>query len=355
MDVGGAVEVGHHQFVVGAVDADFTQTRDEGQGLLASGPGFVLVRTGVATGPVRVRVQTLDAAPASEPDPRWEVVEEAPLTSRKPMVVTSEDGNPAEWLDPLPAGQWRVRAHARGRDILWDQDVAEPPEAEEHLLQLWPTGPGRARQVLLRKTDQAWSPRPPVPVPDWRRTYVYGPDGAVLWVDTESPQAEQFRERRYGTWGGGGPIEGFARPSHASVLAGLDRELVERLAAADPQHQRNLARWAIRKIAEKAGFGRVGWAREALDALDAGLPLPPRLDSGAKAMKTLHDDPAVVFTLSEGLPGSGGDGVQEHFVTALFSYYRNAPLDAAAEALYKAASVHGVRHGELLAEAHHVL
>ncbi|MGY2062306.1 hypothetical protein ACW9HQ_46135 [Nocardia gipuzkoensis] len=56
------VQVDHHQFTLGAADADTLDTRVEGV-VVWAGPGFVTVLTGIAYGPATVTVEVAAEAP----------------------------------------------------------------------------------------------------------------------------------------------------------------------------------------------------------------------------------------------------------------------------------------------------
>lgn len=99
------------------------------------------VATGTPSGDVRVTVEVCGEDP--EPDlASWEWVVELCLHSTTGRLVLMVEGaspdRPAR-LHGVRPGHYRVRAHARGRDVGFAAPALEEGEepAEEHLIQLW--------------------------------------------------------------------------------------------------------------------------------------------------------------------------------------------------------------------------
>ena len=114
LQTSGIVEVDHDQFVVSNDDTDTLDVHAKGA-LIEVGHGFLATYTGVSYGPTRVTVQVWQAEPNAEYD-NWEVVEESVITASAAVDVRSLDGRPSQGVGQIPAGVYRVRAHARGRD-----------------------------------------------------------------------------------------------------------------------------------------------------------------------------------------------------------------------------------------------
>lgn len=128
--------------------------------------------TGIASGDVTVTTETRQDAPATVDLDGWEEVIDhslpAPLGAVR--ILTLEDG-PADLpsLTPYGPGPYRLRVHARGRDIAYDGVTFEPVE-DYHLI-TWPAP--RTPDHIHRQTDQAgasWrlavqrsAARPPTP------------------------------------------------------------------------------------------------------------------------------------------------------------------------------------------------
>ncbi|WP_315098075.1 hypothetical protein [uncultured Cellulomonas sp.] len=112
------------------------------------------VGTGIATGVVRVTCIALETAPEAV-DAAWEDVAELSLrtTEDAPLSAAggwaSGDGIP-DRLDAHGAGTYRVRVHARGRDVAYD-GVAEVP-VEDYLVLAWPAP--AAPPATLRATSE---------------------------------------------------------------------------------------------------------------------------------------------------------------------------------------------------------
>jgi hypothetical protein len=95
-----------------------------------------LVVTGIAMGPIRLRVEWLSARPSGV-DESWEDVHESslPLPAGR-VVLTSPTTDSRVELGELDAGtRFRFRIHARGRNDHYDHAVTEP--SEEYLILAW--------------------------------------------------------------------------------------------------------------------------------------------------------------------------------------------------------------------------
>ncbi|WP_456787794.1 hypothetical protein [Cellulomonas sp. P5_C5] len=113
------------------------------------------VLSGIASGPVLVECQALLEPPAQVPD-EWEDVAEVSLVVGPfPLVVLgwADDPEP-DRLDAAGPGTYRVRAHAIGRDTLWDVAVDEP--VERFLVQAWPA-PHEPPRTLRATSERAKS------------------------------------------------------------------------------------------------------------------------------------------------------------------------------------------------------
>ncbi|MGF0319826.1 DUF6461 domain-containing protein [Nocardia fluminea] len=119
----GAVQALDHCFAL--TESDFPATADFGaNGLVATVPGGIAVRTGTADTTVSVRVHVLEDAPAEVDLTGWdEVVEVAWTASRGLASILGAPPSPGhggygslpEQTPPWP-GTYRVRVHATGRD-----------------------------------------------------------------------------------------------------------------------------------------------------------------------------------------------------------------------------------------------
>lgn len=110
---------------------------DQTVGFVATAAGSVRVTTGLAGGPVDVRVQVADSPPAA-PDGWAESAEMSVPFGIEPFfrLHATADQISDEQLVPKPAGRAvRLRVLANGRTANWDRN--EPVEPEEYLIQLW--------------------------------------------------------------------------------------------------------------------------------------------------------------------------------------------------------------------------
>ncbi|GGV43470.1 hypothetical protein GCM10010182_80150 [Actinomadura cremea] len=112
--------------------------------LIAVTQGYAAIRTGIAMGNVRLKVEVRDQEPASMDLANWEEVVEISFdaTVGQVRVESVDDATPAPAfpvLTPHGPGHYRIRVHARGRHIAFDKAVSEP--VEDYLLQIWPAAP----------------------------------------------------------------------------------------------------------------------------------------------------------------------------------------------------------------------
>jgi hypothetical protein len=102
--------------------------------------GGVSVLCGISGGPVRVRAEEWATAPPAEMA-GWDDVAEVEFDAPAGKVRVTP-----LFLDPVPEigfltsgpGTYRVRVHARGRDLARNRYVDSP--TEEYLIQVWPAG-----------------------------------------------------------------------------------------------------------------------------------------------------------------------------------------------------------------------
>ncbi|WP_455902121.1 hypothetical protein [Rhodococcus gordoniae] len=250
MQSDGVVQVDHHQFSFGDSTVDTLDPLAHGT-LIDVGDGAVSFYTGIAYGPVRVGVEPLDQSPTDAPQGDWEVVEETTLSATQALVVFAADGTVCPTVDPVPAGTYRSRqvpircGHTLvGRDTHFGLDVDEI--VEDYLICLWPTSTRTtdAQVRTLRKTDTAWLLQPQVDRPEPSREYVYIRDesGEVITVAPRSRAALAVRSVLH-TFGGKLLTPALEAIYAARHVAGLDRDLVDRVEVLDDARQRAFPRW----------------------------------------------------------------------------------------------------------------
>lgn len=350
----GTVAVDHHQFVMGVRDVDYLESIWHGT-LLDAGPGFISFYTGIGYGPAHITVDLLEHAPA-EPDPAaWEVIEETTLVAKSEIVVSATDGTVAD-LPPVPAGQYRVRGSARGRDSHYGQEADHP--VEDYLVELWPATSADTTVQTIHKTDTAWSPHTQVDESNLSSAYVFSRDtsGTVVKVAPQSPEAQAVRTQLKNF--GGKPLTPALEAIFTSqYVAGLDRGLIDRVEAAAPQQQLAFARWCIRRAWERAGIAHIDWLSAVLDDLDAGNPANQDFLASHDARIRLDEDSRITRTIGSGLPAKR-EVIQQY--EALRAYERSmypnlTSLESAIEAFWHAAKVYGMDYPDLTAAAHREL
>jgi len=110
-------------------------------------PGFLLLTTGLHTGPVRMRAELVNEEPPL--DPTWEDVVEVSFQTAGPGVGLFEWGGGAVFPLDVPAGSYRVRYSARRMDLanLVDSQSRDARPIDSYLLTFWP-GPPAPDRIL---------------------------------------------------------------------------------------------------------------------------------------------------------------------------------------------------------------
>lgn len=342
----GTVQVDHHQFLLTTTDADPTDVTAEGA-LIWTGPGFVAVLTGIAYGPATV---VLDISATNVELSAWEAVEETVIDAATDLRLMTLGGDVIAEFAPTPAGRYRVRVHARGRDAQWDLDVTEP--TEHYLLQVSPTMDPTGGIEQLRKTDTAYDPpAKQVPEIDYEHVYVTGPDGDMIKVGRDSPEALAAYALR-DKWGGRPPSGRIAADQGTyhtvSTVADLDRDLIDQIDALTPEQQRALARWCAHRAFERAGLTEFADFRTALHAMDNGTTPPPDFANASLLHHRLATDPNIPLTVIPGF-AARSESIPQH--TAITSYFYAVdhpdPLNAVFEAVRFTAYTYGQHYPEL--------
>ncbi|MGA4541343.1 hypothetical protein ACPA54_15280 [Uniformispora flossi] len=318
----------------------------------AAEPGHLQLITGMHTGHVRLTIEIHDTAPAL--DDHWEDIVEVSFAPETATVSVNQwgGGTPCEFA--LAAAPHRVRYCATGMDAGNDMNVllSGEPHVDSYLLQFWPAAE-EPDQVLKLTSKQAayWHSharsQPPPPTPEERAE-------AARRAAEEERQRQREAARRYEltVWGGREPSDRLRNiRGNVHGLRVLDVHLVHALDAAGPAVQRRIARWAARRAFEAAGLAQVDWIAPALDALDAGEPLPEPFGDGRRAFDRVYGDPGVPRTTVV-IPALAPREISRQAVAlpALTGAAEPDPLQAAVDALYAAASSFGSDGRGFLAE-----
>ena len=168
-DMGTATVVDHRLVLAGSETPGAVDV--SGNGLVVPVPGGAVVHTGVAGGPVSVRLRVLDSPPESAETTGWdEVVEVSWTATLGGAAIVTEAWRPGLTLRTPPwPGEYRLRVHASGRDDSPDGDAPE-----DYLLLVWeaPATP----EIVHKRTDRVGrrlrgepdTPAPPRPEADYR-------------------------------------------------------------------------------------------------------------------------------------------------------------------------------------------
>jgi hypothetical protein len=166
----GSLWVSYHQFwLIGRAGLPSAQVSSDASALIDLYPDGAMVRTGIAYGLVSVTAERLDEAPAGLNLSRaWEDVVEFSLghDTKPPVSIAALEGGepdalPTLTVDAGSAGV-RVRVHALGRDLHYDEVVVDNP-VEYYLIQSWPADPHDAavlRSSGVRAGSGLWTAHP---------------------------------------------------------------------------------------------------------------------------------------------------------------------------------------------------
>ncbi|ROO52867.1 hypothetical protein EDC02_7814 [Micromonospora sp. Llam0] len=177
------VYVTDHSFGVFDTDEMPIEAVDWTTGLLGPLAAGAMIYTGVDRGPVHVSVDVRTEPPDEVVTDGWDDIVEATVNAPHGQLrVHSLEYGPTDRPPPLPIlspagpGSYRIRVHARDRDLHYDLACTEP--TERYLLTVWPAPP--LPPLVIRATDRcgygmrlSWLHRPtdastlgPPPGPD---------------------------------------------------------------------------------------------------------------------------------------------------------------------------------------------
>ncbi|MFD3459302.1 hypothetical protein ACFWVM_06305 [Nocardia fluminea] len=298
----GTVQANDHQFLLSGRDTDTTDVGAEGN-LIWAGPGFITVLTGIAFGPVALAIDNSTTEPAIDD---WDTVEETVIDTDTDLLVLTVDGEVATGYTPIPAGRYRVRAYARGRDADFDTTTTTP--TEHYLLHITSATVADTSIASLREAPSSRQfPPKRLPEVDYQHFYAPGPDGSLAKFTIDSPEAKAVFALR-DQWGGRPPTgriaENLQYSSPASIIADLDRDLVDEIDALSEDRLRALARWCARRAFEHAGLTEFADFRAALDAAEHNTTPPADFLNESLTLHRLHTDPAIALTIEPGIAGA---------------------------------------------------
>lgn len=148
------VRVEEHQYHVGTADP-LTEAPEPDQsrnGLLVPGDGVITVWTGTDMGPVNVEALFLDGVPAEVEDQWSEVVEADLVCGGGVSVMSFGYARPKIDITEI-GGRFRIRVHARGRDLANGAGYVLREPLESHLVMLWPHTTALQGVAVLRSQD----------------------------------------------------------------------------------------------------------------------------------------------------------------------------------------------------------
>ncbi len=317
----------------------------------AAMPGALFLMTGLHTGTIDgFTVELHDSEPPV--GTAWEEVVDVSFRPASPKVSLVQWAGEASWSLDLEAIDYRVRYSASGMDAAQAADVRMPdePAIDRYLLQFWPAPPAADR--VLKQTGEI----------------------AAYWhnfardLPSAAEQAERKRQQRLAKerareeerallrqqvetrdWGGRLPTDRLREVGgNARALAAIDRDLVDAIAAADPDLQRAVALTAVHLAYAGAGLTGVHWIAAALAALDLGDDLPAPFDGDVNGVwNRVVADSDVPRTI---IPGTDNYSRQAFALSAIFQAAQADPLRAALDAVHTAMYSYGTDRGEVLDE-----
>jgi hypothetical protein len=319
----------------------------------AAAPGNLFLITGLHTGNVGFTVQAHDDPPPV--DESWEEIVEVSFTPASPRILLMQWAGERYWELELDETDYRVRYCASGMAAAKEADtrMEEEPRLDRYLLQFWPSAPESDRVVKQTSEIAAYwhgfardlPPRVELPPPT--------PEEIAEREHRARDEAEDQRLRLLERqWGGRLPNERLRTVGGpARSLAELDRALIDAISEADPETQRAIAKWVVRRAYRVAGLAGLDWVAPALLALEEDRDLPAPFDDTRGVWDRFFGEERMPRTTVDRLGGGERNVSQQAMaLPSLWGATEADPLHAVLNALHAAAAVYGSDHPELFAE-----
>lgn len=148
----GLMRVTYHQFWLLDERQQVRSSILATNGLFGTGVGAAMICTGIHTGVVRLSIEARDSAPVSIDVDGWDEVAEVSIEApggHLRAAALGSDTDPFPELTSAGPGEYRVRVHARGRDVLVDGVATEP--VEDYHVTVWPQA--GAEERIYKQTD----------------------------------------------------------------------------------------------------------------------------------------------------------------------------------------------------------
>ena len=146
-------EADAHQFLLSDFPVSFDEPPVPANGLFSVLPGKVTIYVGASSGAITVTVEPRENPPEVVELDGWEEVAEAdvdvPAGQLGVRAIMADSPN-LPLLSAHGPGLYRMRVHARGRDIA--TDIVAFEAVEDYLIQAWPTTTAGEERVL-KTTD----------------------------------------------------------------------------------------------------------------------------------------------------------------------------------------------------------
>jgi hypothetical protein len=146
-------QVDAHQFLLSDFPASFDEPPVPANGLFSVLPGKMTIYVGASSGAVNVTVEPRGDAPEAVVLDEWDEVIEADVevpAGQLGVRAIMADSPDLPLLSAHGPGLYRVRVHARGRDIAFDLVAFEA--VEDYLIQAW-TAKAPNEEHVFKTTD----------------------------------------------------------------------------------------------------------------------------------------------------------------------------------------------------------
>lgn len=221
-----------------SADAVWPVPTDWSNGLVSVEANGAVIHTGIRSGPANVAVEVHSREPTVGAG-SWDEVVEWTMTSTRGWLRVLESVPSDQFTLPNLSqdgpGTYRVRCHARGRDITDDGSTLEP--VEDYLIQAWPA-PSESLRVV-KQTDACGA--------NMRLSVGLGPERTdrVPGVDREVVVPQQDE-------------------THASTSVRAERWTLPRVApSVSGRHEQRVVRVAVREWLVEGGEEATATSREA--------------------------------------------------------------------------------------------
>ncbi|MDV6270667.1 hypothetical protein [Rhodococcus globerulus] len=293
---------------------------------------------------MEIELTVLAAEPDTSEIAEWEVVEEAPLRIDSSAQIMRLDGEQVEGFPVIPAGRYRIRAHARGRDSAWDRQVTVP--VEQHMIWVWPETSRRGLRQL-KKTDHAWDESAQDLTPDLGKVVFIDPDGTLRKLDPGSYEVQKAYTDMT-PWEGREPSEKLRALHVSQNLSRIDRRLLDVFESADAEALDEITAWSARRACERAEIDQIDWVAELLALVDECVDLTEYISGSL--YDRVRRDKRITRRIRHGRHLSPDFVEQDVAIAIMHSTMHGDSLERALQTLEQALRTYGLDAQELVGQ-----